>query len=224
MVTKEEIISSLQKAYKEKKSIPRSNDKFPFCTTTVCNKFGTWNNALEESNIPLRINKRVNVMCENCNIEFFKLFKAIQKTSHNFCSKRCAAKYTNTHRKTGNKVSKLELYLQANLLGYTFVYNDRKFCEGLEIDIYIPDLKLAFEINGIFHYKPIYGQDKLDKTQRKDKEKLDICNKKHTKLIVLKDESNKFSIGYGNEILEKIYTCIFKLRFTTVLQELQKNQ
>lgn len=220
MVTKEEIISSLQQAYQEKKSIPKSIDHFSFSTTTVCNKFGSWNNALKESNIPLRINKRVNVSCENCDIEFLKLFNAIQKTNHNFCSKSCAAKYTNTHRKTGNKVSKLELFLQTNLLGYIFVYNDRKLCEGLELDIYIPELKLAFEINGIFHYKPIYGQDKLDKTQQKDKEKLDICNKKLVRLIVLKDESNKFSINYGNQILEKIYTYIFKVKFAKVLHEL----
>ena len=44
-----------------------------------------------------------------------------------------------------------------------------------ELDIYIPSLKLAFELNGIFHYEPIYGKEKFDKTISNDKRKFQAC-------------------------------------------------
>ena len=31
-----------------------------------------------------------------------------------------------------------------------------------ELDVYVPSLNLAFELNGIFHYEPIYGEKKLN--------------------------------------------------------------
>jgi hypothetical protein len=53
------------------------------------------------------------------------------------------------------------------------------YCEtqtiGKELDIYIPTLKIAFELNGIFHYKPIYGEEKFIKTIENDKIKFQKC-------------------------------------------------
>jgi hypothetical protein len=43
------------------------------------------------------------------------------------------------------------------------------------LDIYIPSLKLAFELNGIFHYEPIYGKEKLENTQNNDGRKFQAC-------------------------------------------------
>ena len=58
---------------------------------------------------------------------------------------------------------------------------------GYEIDVYIPKLKLAIEWNGIVHFKPIYGQIKLDKIQTRDAEKLKIAANKNINLIVIPD-------------------------------------
>ncbi len=46
---------------------------------------------------------------------------------------------------------------------------------GAELDIYIPSLSLAFELNGIFHYEPIYGIDNLIAVQERDKRKVQAC-------------------------------------------------
>lgn len=43
-------------------------------------------------------------------------------------------------------------------------------------------LKLAFEINGIHHYEPIYGVDKLLKTQANDHKKYQSCLEKGIEL------------------------------------------
>ena len=81
-------------------------------------------------------------------------------------------------------------------------------CNPLELDIYIPSLKFAIEINGIFHYKPIFGQDKLDNIVRKDIIKNSICKNKNIDLITIKDTSVKFSEKYGKLILETIHEHI----------------
>jgi hypothetical protein len=144
-------------------------------------------------------------------------------SNNNFCSKSCAGTYNNTHRKTGNRISKLELFLQEHLSGYYFDYNNRKICEGLELDIYIPDLKLAFEISGIVHYKPIYGEEKFQNIIEKDKLKMNRCIDKGINLIVIKDESNRFTEKYGYEILSRIYKDIHKLDFKNCLKKIILN-
>ena len=139
------------------KEIPKSSEIYPFSVTSVKRIYGSWNNTLIE-----------DVTCKNCNKIFKKYLKEIKRYSNNFCSKSCSAIYNNKHKTTGFRVSKLEIYLQENLKGYNFDFNNRSIYDGLKLDIYIDKLKLAFEINGIVHYKPIYGKEKFDKIVKKD--------------------------------------------------------
>lgn len=53
----------------------------------------------------------------------------------------------------------------------------------LELDFYIPKLKLAIELNGITHYKPIYGKEKFERQQRNDEIKRGLCKEKGITLI-----------------------------------------
>ena len=55
-----------------------------------------------------------------------------------------------------------------------FHFNRKDAING-ELDIYIPSLKLAFELNGIFHYEPIYGSEKLASIQSNDTRKAQAC-------------------------------------------------
>ena len=52
---------------------------------------------------------------------------------------------------------------------------NRKDAINAELDIYIPSIKLAFELNGIFHYEPIYGPKKLAQIQNNDQRKYQTC-------------------------------------------------
>ena len=88
----------------------------------------------------------------------------------------------------------------------TVKFNDIKTID-LELDIYIPDLKLAFELNGIFHYKPIYKN--YLKTIDNDQKKIQRCIDKGIKLIVIDiSEQIKFteqsSYRYFNHIADNI--------------------
>lgn len=136
--------------------------------------------------------KRIETFCHTCNkvtIITAKEFKK-SKSGFSFCSKSCAAKYNNTLRRK-TKRSKIEEKLY-NLLIQEFpnlqiIPNDKTMLEGLEVDIAVPTLKLAIEWNGIVHFKPIYGQNKLNKIQSIDQKKLLIAQQKDINLIVIPD-------------------------------------
>jgi very-short-patch-repair endonuclease len=54
---------------------------------------------------------------------------------------------------------------------------------GLELDIYIKELSLAFEIDGPMHREPIYGEERLSLQEKNDKIKDEQCLKQGIKLI-----------------------------------------
>jgi len=60
------------------------------------------------------------------------------------------------------------------------------FLEGLELDIFIKELNVGIEYQGIQHFKPIKhwgGKESLKKLQERDKKKKKICKKMGIKLI-----------------------------------------
>ena len=74
-----------------------------------------------------------------------------------------------------------------------------------ELDIYIPSLKLAFELNGIYHYEPIHGTERLMKIQNNDNNKFQKCIENGISLCIIDTSSLKYfkeqaSIKYLNLI------------------------
>ena len=69
--------------------------------------------------------------------------------------------------------------------------NDMEMLEGYETDIAIPELHLGIEWNGIIHFKPIYGDSTLLKTQRKDAAKQDRAQKLNIRLITISDTTSR---------------------------------
>ena len=61
-----------------------------------------------------------------------------------------------------------------------------------ELDIYIPSLKLAFELNGIFHYEPIHGMDLLSKIQNNDNRKILACAEQQIELCIIDSTDLKY--------------------------------
>ena len=118
------------------------------------------------------------VNCLQCSSLFKKETSHINRSPNHFCSKSCATIYNNTHKKHGTRRSKLEVWLEQQLPSLypslEFHFN-RKDAINAELDIYIPSIKLAFELNGIFHYEPIYGPKKLAQIQNNDQRKYQTC-------------------------------------------------
>lgn len=142
--------------------------------------------------------------CEECKIEILKQKSKITKNKYNFCSKSCSAKFQNKNKTLGklNK-SKAEGYL-SNLIRNDFENLSVKenvrdiLPSSLEIDIYIPQIHFAIEINGPLHFLPIYGIEKLSKIQNKDAQKKREAAEAKCKLLII----NISRIKYWKETKE----------------------
>jgi hypothetical protein len=140
---------------------------------------------------------KINVICTQCGKNFKKLPSQIRKSKskNNFCSQSCGAIYQNTHKTKGIRRSKLEIYLENKLNNIypnlKINYNETDAIDA-ELDIYIPSLKLAFELNGIFHYEPIYGKNKLHQIQNNDTRKFQACIEKNIELCIIDTSAQKY--------------------------------
>lgn len=132
--------------------------------------------------------KQVEVRCLQCGTIFIKMGSQVQKSSHHFCKQSCAATYSNAHKTRGTRRSKLEMWLEEHLKlahpTWDFHFN-RTDAVDAELDIFIPHLRLAFELNGIFHYEPIYGADKLERVHKNDRRKFLACAEAGIELCIL---------------------------------------
>jgi len=156
---------------------------------------------------------RKQTTCANCGKNFSKLLSQQKSTKGNdFCTKSCAATYNNTHKTTGNRRSKLEIYLEQELpiqFPLLEIHYNKKDAINSELDIYIPSLKLAFELNGIFHYEPIYGTDKLSQIQNNDTRKFQACIERGIEMCIVDASGLKyFKPDRANKYLQIIINII----------------
>jgi hypothetical protein len=138
---------------------------------------------------------KVIVACEQCGATFERIQSQVDKSKHHYCSKSCAATYNNIHKTTGNRRSKLEIYLEETLQTIypeLEIHYNRKDAINSELDIYIPSLRLAFELNGIFHYEPIYGMDKLSQIQNNDTRKFQACLEYGIEMCTIDTSGDKY--------------------------------
>ncbi len=153
--------------------LPHRNETWNFCSNQ-CQK--------------THQNPPVIVQCIQCQKSFKKIPSEIKRTKHHFCCQSCAAKWNNAHKTKGTRISKLEIWLSTKLpLLYPnleFHFNRKDAING-ELDIFIPSLKLAFELNGIFHYEPIYGPEKLSSIQNNDQRKSQACFERGIELCLI---------------------------------------
>lgn len=137
---------------------------------------------------------RVYIQCTNCNKNITKSLNQLNKSGNSFCNSICAATYNNKHKTHGTRRSKLEIYLENKLQelypNLDFIFNSKEAINS-ELDIYIPSLKLAFELNGIFHYEPIYGEEKLQQIKNNDAEKITKCNDLDINLVHIDTRAQK---------------------------------
>lgn len=148
--------------------------------------------------------------CTNCYKELWKKPCELRqsKSGNTFCGRSCAATYNNRHKTTGTRKSKLECWIESQLITLypdLEIHFNRKDAIGSELDIYIPSHNLAFELNGIFHYEPIYGIDKFNQTIANDGIKKQICFERNINLVAINvSKQNRFSEKTSYQYLEMI--------------------
>jgi len=146
--------------------------------------------------------KKVEVNCLICDKKFLKPFDRIAKRPRHCCSPECAIELVKSQKNWGGRRSKLEIYVEEKLkkeFNLNFLFN--KTTIGYELDIHIPEIDLAIEINGITHYEPIYGEEIFRRRLYIDEQKIKECLSRNIKLEILKVSRDK---NYPH-ILEKRY-------------------
>lgn len=162
--------------------------------------------------------QRISLKCKNCNNIFLKERCKIKRTKNHFCSQSCAAIYNNTHKTKGNRRSKLEVWLEEQLPSLfpdlKIDYNQKDAINS-ELDIYVPSLSLAFELNGIFHYEPIYGMKKLSQVQNNDNRKMQACLEKNIELCIIDVSGMKYFKPKNAQKYLDIISSIIDLKLST---------
>lgn len=215
------------------KEFERNRSERKFCSTTCFNSFQKDNDNYKKfikcKECGKEIKVRKNCKSKKCNECASKpKLKDIQKCScqccgkemyvtsriakvKKFCSGTCRNKINNP--KLNGHRSKAELLLEEKIKNtfpnLTILANDRMVLDGLELDMYIPQIKTAIEWNGVHHILPIHGEQKLEYIKAKDNKKKALCLDKGINLIVIEDAHShkKFIQSKTDEII----SCISNL-------------
>jgi len=162
-----------------------------------------------------KMGKEVN--CKECNAVFYKTKSEIKKYPNHFCCRSCAVTYNNKNKTHGTRRSKFEIWMEEQL---TLLYPDieihfnRKDAIKSELDIYIPSLNLAVELNGIFHYEPIFGEDKLQQIQNNDQRKFQACIEEGIELALIDVSQLKYFKPKNAQKYLNIVTSIINSKLT----------
>lgn len=99
--------------------------------------------------------------------------------------------------KEGSKIEKLVLsYLTDQGFRPLFHHEMMLPNERLQIDIFLPELATAIEIDGPTHFDPIWGEDKLQKQIAADNEKNGLLLTKGFSIIRIKYNISKVTLRY----------------------------
>jgi hypothetical protein len=104
--------------------------------------------------------------------------------------------------------------LKKNYPTLHIITNDRLQLNGYEVDIWLPDLKIAIEYNGQHHFKPVYGDDVFRKTQESDKAKSEIAAEKDIKIIYIIPDGTVHK-GNKTKLTNMFIECCKSLNFVT---------
>lgn len=164
---------------------------------------------------------KIVVSCSNCGrpVERIPSADKYKQNKNCFCNHSCNAQYQNAHRKSGYRRSKLEAWLEqqlSSLYPNLEIHFNRKDAIESELDIYIPPLKLAFELNGVFHYEPIYGSEKLQSIQNNDSRKFAACAEKQISLCIIDTSKQKYFKESTSQMYLDIITHIITERIALV--------
>lgn len=114
-------------------------------------------------------------------------------------------------RKTSKVGSKLEHFLLENLTqdGYKVEFHKEQNLSNtkLQIDLYLPTMGIAIEVDGPSHFEPVWGDDSLQKNKKSDKKKSGLIIGKGLKLIRLR-QTHDFSKTRANLLYEKLQQII----------------
>ena len=81
----------------------------------------------------------------------------------------------------------IRILFDESRIGYEYRKRDFEWLDGLELDFYIPEYRIAIECQGIQHFKSEHFFEALEVVQGRDKKKKNLCEKNNIKLLYYSD-------------------------------------
>jgi hypothetical protein len=110
-------------------------------------------------------------------------------------------------RETSKKGSKLEKFIHKSLLdhGYKVEFHKEQSLLNtrLQIDLFLPSINTAIEVDGPSHFEPVWGQDALTRNINYDQKKEGLIIGKGLHLIRVK-QTKDFSVTRSKIIVNKL--------------------
>jgi hypothetical protein len=111
--------------------------------------------------------------------------------------------------------SRLEKYILNGLIshGYRVEYHKQHLLahELLELDLFLPVEGIAIEIDGISHFEPIWGEEKLEKQKIADMKKGNLLMSQGKILIRIKQKGS-ISPTYMRKVLRATVKCLEEIK------------
>lgn len=113
--------------------------------------------------------------------------------------------------KTG---SKLERALYKKLLEAKFnpQLHPTNIANGLEVDLFLPNLKVAIEVDGPAHFLPIWGQESLERHIQNDARKSGLLLAHGYVIIRIKHLSDQVSSVYVDKIFNELHMTLLQIK------------
>lgn len=110
--------------------------------------------------------------------------------------------------KEGSKVEKF-LYEELTSRGYNVEFHKSHMLkkQSLELDLFVRDAKTVIEVDGPSHFDPVWGDDKLAKNQRADREKNGLILSEDLCMIRIR-ATGKVTHKYKRDLIAKVLDCL----------------
>jgi len=119
-------------------------------------------------------------------------------------------------RLTATEGSKLENAIRDALIaeGYTVLHQYDELLENkkLRIDLFLPELSLAIEVDGPSHFEPIWGEENFQKNVRADLEKTGLLIAHSIAIIRLQNRSRHLSTKMQRDAIKKTLEAVDKTK------------
>jgi len=83
--------------------------------------------------------------------------------------------------------------------------------QKLQVDLYLPQYRTAIEVDGPSHFKPVWGQDNLNKNIRADQQKTGLVL--HSKLVMIRiKQTQSLTQRYMRNVLKELLSLLEQIK------------